>query len=352
MKISCSTTSVPDVISRIFFLALLGLLLAACERQRATTPQLELVGQTMGTSFSIKVVTGIPLDKSKLEQEVTALLTRINGNLSTWLPDSALSLLNANTSTDWTGVTAELCDVIESALNLSEHTGGAFDITVGPLVNLWGFGPEIPEVEKIPTEASIALTKQRVGYQKLQTDCTIPAVRKSRPDVYIDLSAFAKGYAVDQLAELLDAQGIGNYLVEIGGEVRLRGQNANDENWAIAIEKPADFARTVQTVVHLTDQAMATSGDYRNFFEINGQRYAHTIDTRTGRPPTHNAAAVTVITTSAASADGLATALLVLGPKEGFEFAERENIAAYFLLRHGSDIKELASTAFKGMSRQ
>lgn len=344
--------SVAELMSRIIFMALLGLFLAACERQSALTPQHELIGQTMGTSFSIKVVTDVELDKSALEREVTDLLSRINSNLSTWLPDSALSLLNASTSTEWTDVTAELCDVIEAALMLSERTGGAFDITVGPLVNLWGFGPKTPELETVPTEASIALTKQRVGYQKLQTDCATPAVRKSRPDVYIDLSAFAKGYAVDQLAELLDGRGIENYLVEVGGEVRLRGQNANDENWAIAIEKPADFARTVQTIVHLTDQAMATSGDYRNFFEIDEQRYSHTIDSRTGRPVAHNAAAVTVIATSAASADGLATALLVLGPEEGFEFAERENIAAYFLLRHGADIEELASTAFMGLPGQ
>jgi thiamine biosynthesis lipoprotein len=338
--------------NRVIVLALLALLPGACGRQHTPMPQYELIGQTMGTSFSIKVVTDDELNGSQLEQEVAGLLSHIDSNLSTWQPDSDLSLFNSNTSTDWIEVTTELCDVIEAALNLSERTGGAFDITVGPLVNLWGFGPKTREVETVPTDESIASARKRVGYQNLQTDCLTPAIRKSRPDVYVDLSAFAKGYAVDQLAELLDKQGIENYLVELGGELRLRGHNANSQSWAVAIEKPADFERTVQTVVHLTDQAMATSGDYRNFFEIDDQRYSHTIDSRTGRPVAHNAAAVTVISASAASADGLATALLVLGPEEGFEFAERENIAAYFLIRRGSNIEEIASTAFTVLPQQ
>ena len=352
MRTSCSTILVPDLMKRTIVIVILLLSLGACERQLASVPLHELVGQTMGTSFSIKIATDDELDKSQLEQEVTAVLTGIDSSMSTWQPVSELSRINANTSTDWINVSAEFCDVIAAALELSEDTGGAFDITIGPLVNLWGFGPTALETESVPTEESIDSARQRVGYRNLQTDCMTPAIRKSRPDVYVDLSAYAKGYAVDQLAELLDAMGYGDYLVEIGGELRMRGHNAKKERWAVAIEKPADFSRTVQSVVYLTDQAMATSGDYRNFFEADGQRYSHTIDSRTGRPVTHDAAAVTIVADSAATADALATALLVLGPEQGFQFAEQENIAAYFLVRDGANIEEKVSTAFMKLPRQ
>jgi thiamine biosynthesis lipoprotein len=312
----------------------------------------ELIGQTMGTSFSIKIIADDELGKSQLQQEVTAVLTSIDSSMSTWQPDSELSQFNANTSTNWIGVSAEFCDVIAAALELSQHTGGAFDITVGPLVNLWGFGPTALATGSVPAEESITSVRERVGYRNLQTNCMTPAIRKLRPDVYIDLSAYAKGYAVDKLAELLDENGYSSYLVEIGGELRMRGHNAKNERWAVAIEKPADFSRTIQSVVYLTDQAMATSGDYRNFFEVDGQRYSHTIDSRTGRPVTHDVAAVTVVADSAATADALATALLVLGPADGFQFAEEEKIAAYFLVRDGAKIDEKVSSAFMELPRQ
>jgi thiamine biosynthesis lipoprotein len=332
---------------------ILTLLLSGCGEQRAGLPTYELTGQTMGTSFSITLVAANDdLDRASLEQQVVAVLARIDQRMSTWRTDSELSIFNTRASTDWASVSREFCEVIEAALELSERTGGAFDITVGPLVNLWGFGPVDNDRKTLPSEEQIAATLQRVGYLNLQTDCEVPAVRKSRADIYVDLSAIAKGYAVDQLADLLDEQQQENYLVEIGGEIRMRGRNATKQNWAVAIEKPADHERAVQTVIRLTGQAMATSGDYRNFFEAGGQRYSHTIDSRTGRPVTHNVAAVTVIAANAAIADGLATALLVLGPDEGFAFAEREEIAAYFLLRDGTEIIEKASAAFRELPNQ
>lgn len=350
---SCSTTSVDDVSHFRLIGLLLLLALVACNGQRAGLTTHELHGQTMGTTFSIKIVAPDDgHDLAPLQQSVTDVLSRVNQRLSTWMPDSELSKFNGSESTDWIDVSPEFCSVIEAALGLSELTGGAFDITVGPLVNLWGFGPGDDAVPAPPEDEMIAAASKRVGYRQLQASCDLPAVRKARADIYVDLSAYAKGYAVDQLASLLDEMGMVNYLVEVGGELRLCGRNANDEKWAVAIEKPADFERAVQTIVHLTDQAMATSGDYRNFFQYEGQRFSHTIDSRTGRPVAHSAAAVTVVSETAALADGLATALLVLGPEEGFEFAESQQIAAIFLLRKDEQIEEKVTTMFATLQLQ
>jgi len=224
-------------------------------------------------------------------------------------------------------------------------SGGAFDITVGPLVNLWGFGAA-GIAQQPPGQADIDEALQTTGFEQLQTDCGKPALRKRLAKLHVDLSAYAKGYAVDRLATLLDEAGIADYLVEIGGEMRMRGSNASRQKWAIAIETPSRAGRTVQTIIHLTDAAVATSGDYRNYFEYDGAVFSHTIDPQSGYPVTHEAASVTVIADNAAFADGVATALLVLGPKAGMELAEREQIAAYFLLRMGDEIEERMSSLF------
>ncbi len=347
---SSSTTLVPDAMITRVMIVVLVLALCACDVQRTDAVIHELTGQTMGTTFSIKLVAPEKdLNKDSLAARVTDILARINGRMSTWQPDSELSLFNASASTNWVDTSPEFCAVIEAALAVSQRTEGAFDVTVGPLVNLWGFGPGESVTRDSPSDEAILAAGERVGYRKLQADCDIPAVRKTRPDVYVDLSAYAKGYAVDQIASELDERGLANYLVEIGGELRMRGSNASDDKWAIAIEKPADFERAVQLIIHLTDQAMATSGDYRNYFESGGKRYSHTIDSRTGRPVSHRGAAVTVVSESTALADALATALLVLGPDEGFSFAENERIAAYFLLRNESGVEEKMTSTFAAL---
>lgn len=328
----------------------IALTLVACAERRADSFVNELAGQTMGTTFAIKIVAREDaLDKEMIAERVDAILERINRRMSTWQSDSELSSFNVNPSTDWIRTSPEFCEVLESALAISQYTHGAFDITVGPFVNLWGFGPSEYGAFEPPSDKSIAVAGERVGYQKLQADCNLPGVRKSQADIYVDLSAYAKGYAVDQIADELDRLDLANYLVEIGGELRMRGKNAKNDDWAIAIEKPTDLERTVQLIVHLTDQAMATSGDYRNFFEFSEKRYSHTIDPRTGRPVAHRGAAVTVISDSAATADALATALLVLGPDEGFSFAENESIAAYFLSRGQSGIEVKMTAAFAAL---
>ena len=180
----------------------------------------------------------------------------------------------------------------------------------------------------------------------LHTDCDKNMIQKDHPKIYVDLSGYAKGLAIDEVARLLDDRGYSNYMAELGGEIRVHGQNANQAPWRIAIEKPDGGDREAQSVIHISKGSVATSGDYRNYFEHDGIRYSHTIDPRTGRPVTHQLASVTVVSEEAAFADAMATALLVLGPDEGFAFAERENIAAYFLLRRASVIEEMRTTSF------
>lgn len=184
----------------------------------------------------------------------------------------------------------------------------------------------------------------------LHANCEIPAIRKDLADLHIDLSAYAKGLAADEIASLLDNQGIANYLVEIGGDLRARGHNASNASWRIAIENPDQPGHAVEKIIHLHDLSVATSGDYRNFFEFEGQRYSHTIDPRTGRPVAHDLASVTVLAEGAAHADALATALMVLGPEAGMVFAERQSIAVYLLIRDGTSITERMSTQFMALT--
>jgi len=322
------------------------LLGGACERA-ARLPQHELHGHTMGTEFSVKLVSPPPaaIAGSALREAIVAALEHVDALASTYRPDSEISAVNAAATTDWLPVSAEFCAVIERALALSGRTGGAFDITVGPLVNLWGFGPPGAVLEP-PAEDAVAAARRRTGFGKLHTDCDVPAVRKDRNDLYLDLSGWAKGYAVDRVAALLEERGIGNYLVEIGGELRVHGHNAAGARWAVAVEQPRDAGRGVQRVVRVTDAGIATSGDYRNFFIYEGRRYSHTIDGRSGRPVAHDLASVTVLDRSAARADGMATALLVLGPEDGPALAERLGLAGYFLIRAGDGFVERTTSTF------
>ena len=323
-----------------------ALALAACGRSTDEAPSQEITGSAMGTSYSVKMVAPpANLNADTVQQDVATTLATIEKAMSTYIADSELSQFNAHRSSGWYKVSVELCQVIAEALSISAASGGAFDITVGPLVNLWGFGPE-GTVTEPPGADLIALRLQSVGYTALHTDCAVPAIRKDLPDLYVDLSAFAKGYGVDRVAAVLDAYGIDRYLVEIGGELRMRGLNAKEQNWAIAVESPDRSSRNVQSIMRLTDKGVATSGDYRNYFEHAGKVYSHTIDPRTGYPVTHSGAAVTVVAETAALADALATALLVLGPEEGFALAEQEDVAALFLVRDDGSVEELASRKF------
>lgn len=306
----------------------------------------------MGTSFNITLVDPPDeLDLDQLETAIREVLEKVENIASTYRDDSELSRFNVDPSTDWIRVNPEFCRMASAANDISLMTLGAFDITVGPLVNLWGFGPGNPENE-IPTREEIAAAKARVGFKALETDCDRSLMRKSSADVYVDLSGWAKGYAVDQVADLLDAWKLTDYLVEIGGELKIRGHNSQQQKFSIAIEKPLPNNEMAYTLLRLSDVSVATSGDYRNYFEHEGQRYSHSIDPRTGHPVNDELAGVTVVSTNAAYADAMATAFLVLGFEDGLALAEKRQIAAYFLLRTDNGIEERSSSQFELLERE
>ncbi len=324
-------------------------LLVACNRGEDTVA-FELTGSTMGTVFNVVLVLSAGQRPDvDLQERIEFVVDSIEQSMSTYLLESEVSRFNTSLSTEWFAVSPMLCAAVAESRAISKLTDGAFDITVGPLVNLWGFGPDSVRLEP-PDVSLIDAARARVGYTRLQADCSQPALRKSRPDVYIDLSAIAKGFAVDRLAELLDDEHIDNYMIEIGGELRTRGHNDDGGKWRVAIESPANTAITVQRVLQLSGEAMATSGDYRNYFEFGGSRYSHTIDPRRAHPVSHNLAAVSVVSESAGYADAMATALLVLGPEEGMRLATQQHVAAYFQLRTESGFEELMTPAFRDIA--
>ncbi len=321
------------------------LLLAACD-STSRLPEYELSGSALGTTFSVLLVSpGETFSKEDLQSRIVGTLEEVDRLASTWREDSELSRFNASEETDWITTSGKFCSAIERALEISRISDGAFDITVGPLVNLWGFGPGA-SIRQPPDEEALLEAMARVGYKGLQTRCDIPAVRKQSALTYVDLSGWAKGYAVDQVAALLDQNELKDYLVEIGGELRVRGHNAEGLKWAVAIETPYTTKRVPHSVLRVTDTGVATSGDYRNYFEHDGILYSHTVDARTGRPVSHSLAAVTVLNTSAAFADAMATALLVLGPTAGPRRAEELGVAAYFLIRKDTSFEAVTTATF------
>lgn len=330
--------------------ALLLLLSPACDPGGSA---LRLRGATMGTYYAVTVANPpAAVDESRLRAELEQILARINAQMSTYDAGSEISRFNRHRATDWRPVSPQLARVTAAALALAEQSGGVFDVTVGPLVQLWGFGPGADSAAQNqpppPAAAAIEAARARVGHRKLRARSAPPALRKLHPGLSLDLSAIAKGHAVDALAGHLAGRGLGDFLVDIGGEIRTRGANPAGRRWRVAVERPHRGARAVHTVLTPGDNAVATSGDYRNFRERDGRRWSHIIDPRSGRPVGHATASVTVVAADAMTADGLATALLVLGADAGLRFAREHGVAAYFIRRNsaGAGFTVSASPAF------
>lgn len=302
-------------------------------------------GRTMGTTYNIKWVVQPniqPLSTDKVKASVDKLLLEINQSMSTYIKDSELSILNTLPAKSQATVSTGLYQVLSLAQSISLKSDGAYDVTVGPLVNLWGFGPQ-GRIIKRPSAESIAEVRKRIGFNKL---VLLPDNQiKKEGDIYIDLSSIAKGYGVDQLAQLLESFGIANYLVEIGGELRTKGKKPQNQDWRIAIESPT-AGRTIQKVVKVSGKAVATSGDYRNYFEEDGVRYSHTIDTKTASPVSHNLASVTVMADSCALADALATAFLAMGLDKAYQYAVEHKIDAFFITKEKTGFEEKMTPGF------
>ncbi len=324
--------------------ALLLTLIGCGERQ---DPMIEIDGPTMGTYYSVKIARPpVGMSAEGLRPEVEAVLDQVIAEISTYDPTSELSRLNRNPSTDWIAVSPNLYAVIAEGQRIAALTDGAFDITVGPLVNLWGFGPQKPSAA-LPTPAEIESARARVGWRKLELRATPPAVRKTRADLYIDLSALGEGYGADRVAAWLDAHGATDYMVAVAGAIQAKGRNAKGQPWAIAIEEPMPDRRSVHRIIPVSDRALSTSGDYRNFFERNGKRYSHEIDPMTGAPVERNLGSVTVIGEVGMVVDGLATALMVMGEERGPALAEAQGLAAYFIVREGENFRGFGTPAFQ-----
>ncbi|MCB0750904.1 MAG: FAD:protein FMN transferase, partial [Ignavibacteriae bacterium] len=286
-----------------------------------------LAGTTMGTTYSLKVIEPLASQKFiQLNTKIDSLLVDVNQKMSTYIPDSELSLFNKSQSTSWIKISKDLAHVINTSKNVSKESNGSFDITVGPLVNLWGFGPEKND-DIIPDEGKMKQLLTEVGIDKIELDLDNLQMRKMNPDIYVDLSAIAKGYGVDKVGIFLESLGLNEYMIEIGGEVRTRGKNKDNEKWKIGISTPNNNG--LQKVLGISNYSAATSGDYFNYFEVDGIRYSHTIDPRTGKPIQHKLASVTVIHKNCENADAYATSIDVMGPKEGYEFALKMKLPVF-----------------------
>tara|TARA_Y100000748_G_scaffold82948_1_gene68557 strand:- start:11562 stop:12473 length:912 start_codon:yes stop_codon:yes gene_type:complete len=291
----------------------------------------------MGTTYSIKIKTAnAAVNKEKIRADIEKILLEINQKMSTYIVDSELSVINFSNSLDSNLISDDLFKVISHANTISKTTNGAFDITVGPLVNLWGFGPNKSE-NKIPSNEEIELIKKNIGYKKIYLNKETTSIKKLHPDLYVDLSGIAKGFAVDKIALYLNSYNLENYLVEIGGELIAKGTNEDNEVWQIGIENPNN---NLAKIIGLKDIAMATSGDYRNYFEKNGVRYSHTINPNTGKPIKHKLASVTVLDKTAMNADALATAFMVLGPAKTIELANELKIGVYLIIKNDENFYE------------
>ena len=338
----------PSVITRLLA-PCCALLAAACD---SSPPEIVLSGPTMGTTYTVKVASApATVDPSSVRVAIDDVLARVDRSMSGYRADSEVARFNANPSTDWCGVSADLAAVVQASLDISSASDGVFDITVAPLVAAWGFGPA-GEPRVLPSAERIAQLEAIVGYRKLHVRLAPPALRKDVAGLSIDLNGIAPGFAVDRLAERLQAMRIENYMIDIGGEIRAQGRNTRDEPWHIAVEHPVETQRTPYTSVWLDGTAVSTSGEYRSYYERDGRRYSHTVDPRSGRTLDREPGSVVVVAPLAAQADGWATALNVLGPRDGLALATQRHMPVLFIERNGSEWLSQATPEFERYRRK
>jgi len=310
---------------------------AGCARNDG---RMRLAGATMGSTWSVRIA-GWRGPEQAARDAVTAAFDRVVALMSSFDAGSELARFNRHVSTAPFGFSPETLAVLARAQQVSLLTAGAFDITVAPLVGAWGFGAGAAARGGAPDAA--ALAAQPLGWHRLVLEGR--AARKLDPHLTLDLSGIAKGHAVDQAALALEALGVERYLVEAGGEIRTRGLNAEDRPWQVAIEKPDAWPQQVQRIVPLQGASIATSGDYRNFYELDGRRVHHEIDPATRAPAAHALASVSVVHGECMAADALATALYVMGPERGLAFAHEHKLAAHFIVREAAALREIATPA-------
>jgi thiamine biosynthesis lipoprotein len=324
------------------------LLLSGCLGEQEHT----LDGRTMGTTYHIKVVAGRFADMTAVQTKIDERLKQINQSMSTYQPTSEISRFNALADTETRfPISVDFLNVMHAAQEIYRLGKGAWDPTVDPLVNLWGFGKD-GNISKMPNKEAIEKARQRVGFDAIEI-LFGGHLRKSKSDLSLDLASIAKGYGVDQIARLLKDEEFENFLVEIGGEVYAAGLRPNGQPWRVGINQPDKDAPSdaLYAVVQLHDRAMATSGDYRNFYRFDGRTYSHIIDPRTGYPIENRVVSASVVATNCTLADGLATAMMVMGPEAGIAVLNQlPEVEGIIILRHGDG--RLEPFASKGMDFQ
>ncbi len=327
---------------RLVFILSIALPLIGCQE----TTYKKLQGTTMGTHYHV-TFSANEVNSETLHQEIEQRLAEINQRMSTYIDDSELMKLNTATNESCFPVSQDTLSVIAEAKRIHELSAGAFDPGLGPLIELWGFDRKETN-NRIPGPEEITARKALLSFAETQVNQADSCITKGSDNLFINLSAIAKGYAVDQIALLMEQKyAIEHYLVEIGGEVKVKGQNGRGTPWAIAIESPTTDTRSVQKIINPGIMGVATSGDYRNYFERDGKRYSHTIDPVSGYPIKHSLASVTVIHPSTMTADALATALMVLGEEKGMTLAEQHDWAVFMIVKTAEGFNEVASPSFQ-----
>lgn len=305
---------------------------------------IRLSGSTMGTTWHVTVVTSTAADAEALGSGVQDVLDGVNAAMSTYLPESDLSRFNRAAVDEVVPVTQHTLTVTQAALAIARDTGLAFNPSVAALVELWGFGAAAEA--GLPDAAAVEEARGSMNLDELQFDPEVPALSKRGP-LRLDYSAIAKGYGVDEVAAWLAQRGFGDYLVEVGGELRTAGVNPDGRLWRVGIEKPLPVPGQAQLAIALSGQAIATSGDYRNYREVGGKRFSHEIDPRTGRPADNDLVSASVIAESAMLADGYATALMIMGSQQALSFANQRALPVYLLVKDGDEVRALYSDAFR-----
>jgi thiamine biosynthesis lipoprotein len=327
---------------KFLFASVLLLAISACSSPESI---ISLSGSTMGTTYHIKVVPNESMPEAQLLQaEIDMALEVVNDQMSTYRHDSEISKFNQLQLQQSVKVSSDTINVINEGIRLYHETGGALDITLGPVVNLWGFGPD-KRPTSVPTQSQIDAAKAKMGINELAINGT--TLTKHNADLYVDLSSIAKGFGVDKIASILDKYNASGYLVEIGGEINVKGTKADGIAWRIAVEQPNVEGQSVQQVIEPGTMSMATSGDYRNFYEENGERFSHLIDPRSGYPIKHKLASATVLHSSCMTADGYATAMMVLGTEASLALAKEKDLAIMLIEKQEQGFKVYYSDAFK-----
>lgn len=336
LKLSCLWQTTLFASWRSVFLLVIIVLNGCSNKPEVLT----ISGAKMGTTYHITIIAD-QLPPDDLEQQIEQLLSKVDNSMSTYKKDSEISQYNRMPVGQTMTISQEFAEVVRISQKIWQLSDGAFDPTIGPLVDLWGFGP-VEKHYSTPSSQAITQAKTKIGFDSVVLN--EQELSKTKP-IALDLSAVAKGYAVDRLADLLEMLALPDYLVEIGGEIRVSGFNSDGVAWRIAMEQPQLFAE-VDRIIDITDIAVATSGDYRNYFEKDGIRYSHTIDPKSGRPISHNLASVTVLSPSCADADAWATAFSVIGVEQGLELAQELDLAVYMLVRENEQFVAKSSASF------